>query len=201
MNKGKTLSLRENIEMVRAELNSEEKFFEKAVMTERFVKKYKKILVTSLVVIVVAVAANLVYDANNSSKIEVANSALLKLQANPQDEVALLALQNNGNKLYELYSFAQAIANKESTALEALSSSKTLLLADLSKYENAKTIKDLESYAAKQDAIYKDLALVQSAVLLMGEDQIEKAHQKLKMVGLDSPMAEVASALLHYGVQ
>jgi len=35
------LSLKQDIEMVKEELNSEEKFFEKAVLTERFVKKYK----------------------------------------------------------------------------------------------------------------------------------------------------------------
>ena len=37
------VSLKENIEMVKNELNSEEQFFEKAVQTERFVKKYKKV--------------------------------------------------------------------------------------------------------------------------------------------------------------
>ncbi|MDY0117114.1 MAG: hypothetical protein RBR59_06035 [Sulfurimonadaceae bacterium] len=195
------MSLKENIDMVKAELNSEEKFFEKAVMTERFVKKYKKILITSFAVIVVAVAVNLVYDANNTAKVTVANEALLKLQKDPKDEIALAELQANGKKLYELWSYAQAIADKESTALEVLHGSNTPLLGDLSKYENAKTIKDLESYASKQDAIYRDLALVQSAILLMGEEQIDKAHQKLKLIGLDSPMAEVASALLHYGVK
>jgi hypothetical protein len=41
---GFLLSLKENINMVREELNSEEKFFEKAVITEKFVKKYKNLL-------------------------------------------------------------------------------------------------------------------------------------------------------------
>ena len=35
------MSLKEELEMVKEELSSEEKFFEKAVITEKFVKKYK----------------------------------------------------------------------------------------------------------------------------------------------------------------
>ena len=35
------LSLKTDIEMVKDELTSEEKFFEKAVVTEKFIKKYK----------------------------------------------------------------------------------------------------------------------------------------------------------------
>jgi len=46
------LSLKENIGMVKEELTAEEQFFEKAVVTERFVKKYKNVMIGSLVVIV-----------------------------------------------------------------------------------------------------------------------------------------------------
>lgn len=195
------MSLKENIEMVRAELNSEEKFFEKAVLTERFVKKYKKILITSFAVIVVAVAANIIYDINDNSKIATANNALIALKTDATNEEFKKQLQQNGNKLYEVWSFSQAIANKDSQALETLYSSKAPLIGDLSKYENAKTIKELEEYSKNKNAIYKDLALVQSAILLMNEEQIDKAHQKLRLIGLDSPMAEISSALLHYGVK
>jgi len=45
------LSLKNNIEMVKEELNSEEKFFEKAVITEKFVKKYKNLLIGSVIAI------------------------------------------------------------------------------------------------------------------------------------------------------
>ena len=46
------MSLKDNIEMVKEELNSEEKFFERSVITERFVKKYKNAIIASVVVIV-----------------------------------------------------------------------------------------------------------------------------------------------------
>lgn len=195
------MSLKQNIEMVRAELNSEEKFFEKAVLTERFVKKYKKVLITSFAVVIVAVAANIIYEINDSSKVVTANNALIALKSDATNEELKKQLEQNGKNLYQLWSFSQAIANKDSKALEVLYSSKAPLIGDLSKYENAKTIKELDEYAKNKDAIYKDLALVQSAILLMNEEQIDKAHQKLRLIGLDSPMAEISSALLHYGVK
>ena len=65
---GFLLSLKENIDMVKQELNSEEKFFEKAVITEKFVKKYKNMMIASVVAIVVLVAANIGYEANEASK-------------------------------------------------------------------------------------------------------------------------------------
>ena len=66
--------------MVKEELNSEEKFFEKAVMTEKFVKKYKNIMIGAVVAVVVLVSANLIYESNNNANIEEANMAFLKIK-------------------------------------------------------------------------------------------------------------------------
>lgn len=63
------MSLKNDIEMVREELNSEEKFFEKAVVTERFIKKYKNVIIGSIAAIVVVVGANIAYDMNKASQI------------------------------------------------------------------------------------------------------------------------------------
>ena len=195
------MSLKENITMVKEELNSEEKFFEKAVMTERFVKKYKNILIGSFAVIVVAVGANIAYDANKSQEVAAANEALLVLQKEGANEQVLAQLKAKSKALYDVWQFAEAIKTKDAAALEALRSSNAPMIADLAAYESAKTSGDFDGYASKQGALYKDLALVQSAVLLMGENKTDKAHQKLLMISPDSPVAQVASALLHYGVK
>lgn len=200
-NKGYILSLKENIDRVKEELNSEEKFFEKAVMTERFVKKYKNALIGSFVVIVVAVGANIAYDANSAQNKTAANEARATLQKEGANEQALAELKAKSKTLYDVWQFAEAIKAKDAAALEALRSSNAPMIADLAAYESAKTSADFDKYASKQGALYKDLALVQSAVLLMGENKTDKAHQKLLMISPDSPMAQVASALLHYGVK
>jgi len=187
--------------MVREELNSEEKFFEKAVMTERFVKKYKNVMIGSLIAIVVAVVANIAYDANEHSKITAANEALSELNLNAANPKALSDLKESSPNLYDVWTFSQTIANKDVAKLKELSSSKALLVADLAAYELANDAKSLNDYALKQNSIYRDLASVQSAIMLMNESKIDGAHEKLLKISEDSSLYKIAQALLHYGVK
>jgi len=198
------LSLKENLEMVKDELNSEEKFFEKAVVTERFVKKYKKPLIGVVVAVVLVVAGNLAYTASEQSRIESANETLAQLQKNPADSMALTKLESLSPALHDVWLYSQAIANENAVELEKLKNTKALIINDTSVYEAAELkddISTLEAYSEKQEVIYKDLATVMSAVLLINEGKIADAHNKLEMIGANSPLAQVASALMHYGVK
>ncbi len=198
------MSLKENIEMVKDELNSEEKFFEKAVITERFVKKYKKPMIGTVAAIVLIVAANFTYKVSEKNRIESANKALAELQKNPKDELTLARLKSFSPQLHDVWLYSQAIAQKSVAELEKLKNSKTLIINDTVQYEAAEYKEDLaalEAYSEKQNAIYKDLAMVMSAILLMQEGKIDKAHNKLSMIGVNSPMTQVANALMHYGVK
>jgi hypothetical protein len=85
-----------------------------------------------------------------------------------------------------------------------LASSSDAIISDLAKYELAAISADsakLQSYTASQHAIYKDLAMVESALLLMKEGKTEQAHQKLSLVSESSSMYKVARSLMHYGVK
>ncbi|WP_152183795.1 hypothetical protein [Sulfurimonas indica] len=198
------MSLKENIEMVKDELNSEEKFFEKAVITERFVKKYKKPLIGTVVAIVLIVVANLTYEASEQNRIESANETLAELQKNPKDELALARLESLSPQLHDVWLYSQAIAQESAAELEKLKNSKALIVNDTAQYEAAEYKEDLAAlaaYSGKQNAIYKDLAMVMSAILLMQEGKIDEAHNKLSMISANSSMAQVTSALMHYGVK
>ena len=198
------MSLKENIEMVKDELSSEEKFFEKAVVTERFVKKYKKPLIGSVVVIIAVVAINIVLDISNKNRIEAANETLAKLQKNPADAAALSSLESLSPQLHDVWLYSQALANQDAKTMQKLQNSKALLIPDLSSYEtaqNTQDVKKLDAYAEKQGAIYKDLARVEAALVLMNEKKIKQAHAKLSMIAQNSPLAKVAQALMHYGVK
>ena len=190
--------------MVKEELNSEEKFFEKAVITEKFVKKYKNLMIGGVAFIIIAVGANIVYDANKSATVEEANEVLSALVENPNDANSKTMLKSLSPELYDVWSYSQALVNKDTQALKKLSSSKTTLISDLATYELASSSADtaaLSSYSMKQNVIYKDLALVQNAILLLNKKDIEKAHQELKKVSQNSSLNKVVSALLHYGVK
>lgn len=190
--------------MIREELTSEEKFFEKSVITERFVKKYKNILIAGVALIVVGVAGNIVYDMNKESAAKEANAALIALQTNPSDAKALSQLQSLSPALHEVYMYSKALADKDTKTLESLKNSKVAPLADLVQYElaqNKQDVNELTTYALAQDAIYKDLAQVQAAIILMNEGKTDKAHSKLQTIAEASPLFRIAKALLHYGVK
>jgi hypothetical protein len=198
------LSIKDNIEMVKEELTSEEKFFEKAVVTEKFVKKYKNVMIGSVVAITLFVAGNIAYNINKEHTLEAANQALLKLEANPQDAATLATLKTLSPTLHDVWVYSQAVVAKNVKALENLKNSKALLIGDLSSYEAAQNLQDLhklENYSEKQNAIYRDLAQVQVAIILMKEKKLDEAHSKLSMISVNSPLAQVSRALMHYGVK
>jgi len=195
------LSLKNDIEMVKEELNSEEKFFEKAVITEKFVKKYKNVMIASLVAVVLLVGGNMAYEANKQSKLHAANNALLELEKDSKNSSAIEQLKSLSPNLYDVWIYSQAIANNDTASLKELKNSKAPLINDLASYDLAQDPKSLQQYASEQYAIYRDLAIVQSAILFMHENKIQKAHQELSKIGINSPLSRVASALLHYGVK
>ncbi len=190
--------------MVKEELNSEEKFFEKAVITEKFVKKYKNLMIGLVVAIIVVVVANVVLEANKNAKIKEANQLLATLKANANDKNAKIQLSHLSPNLYDVWSFSQAIVDKDIETLKKLQSSKANLIGDFATYEVASQSGDMDKlneYSMRQGAIYKDLALVQSAIILLDKKEIDKAHQKLKQVSATSPLSKVVLALSHYGVK
>lgn len=190
--------------MVKEELNSEEKFFEKAVVTERFVKKYKKPLIGSVVAIVLIVAADIGYNINKQNTVDAANATLQELQKDASNSAALTRLESLAPELHDLWIYSQAVANQSVQEFEKVADSKALLVGDMAKYEAAELKNDkklLEKYAKQENAVYKDLAIVQLAIIAMNENKIDDAHANLSMISSQSPMYNVAKSLMHYGVK
>lgn len=195
------MSLKENISMVKEELSSEEKFFEQAVVTERFLKKYKNAILSLIVIVVLVAAANMAYEINLSTKRENANKALALLMKNPNDQNALSELKDASANLYDIWKYSNALSSKDMDTLDKLKNSKAVLIDDLVKYELAKDESSLENYALKQDATYRDLALIQAAVILINKDKIQDAHNMLQKISKESSVYQLANALLHYGIK
>ncbi|WP_457745729.1 tetratricopeptide repeat protein [Sulfurimonas sp.] len=198
------MSLKNDIEMIKEELNSEEKFFEKAVMTEKFVKKYKKLMIASVVLVVVIVTGDIAYNISEQNRISTANEALLQLEKNPADKDAKSTLEALSPELYSVWQYSQAVVSDDVSTLEKLKNSKALIVNDVAAYEVAQAKNDLqalEAYSENQNAIYKDLAQVEAALILMNQGKTDEAHSKLAMISATSPLAQIAQALKHYGVK
>lgn len=198
-----TVSLKENIEMVRHELSSEEQFFEKAVQTERFVKKYKKPLIGIVTAAILAIAAGTAYDITTQNNIDRSNTAFNMLMADANDKEAQAELKSLNPNLFDVWSLSQALKSKDQNALRTLENSKALVVADLAAYELAAIQENesgLQAYAQKNGALLKDLALIETAVILIDKGDKAAAQAKLSMIDINSPVYQLAQSLSHYGV-
>lgn len=198
------MSLKENMEALKEELNSEEKFFENAIRTERFIKRYKKPLIAAVVASVLAVVGVIGYQTYSQAKIESSNAAFNTLLANPNDKNAEQTLQSDNPKLYDVWKLSRAIAQNDAAMLDSLKHSEAFGVADIASYESAAIKNDMQSldiYTKKQGVLYKDLALIELAVHAMEEGKIELARQKIGLIPQESPMFQVGQSLLHYGIK
>jgi hypothetical protein len=198
------MSIKENIQTLKDELNSEEKLFESALRTERFVKKYQKPLMASVISLLLIVGGAIAYQAYDSSRVESSNTALNTLLANPANKSALNTLENKNNKLYELYTLSKAIKESDIKSLELLQKSKIPEIADMASYETAVLRADhtaLENYTKKQGGMYQDMALIETAVKLIQKGDVKSAQNQLLLIKEDSAMYPTAKMLSHFGVK
>jgi len=198
------LSLKENMQALKIELNSEEKFFESAVITERFIKKYQKPMIASVVAVILVVVGSIAYQMINDAKVERANQALNTLLMNPADKNALKELASQDKSLFELYSLSKALRENDLKALQTLQSASSPEVADIASYEHAVLSKDdkgLDSYSKKQGSLYQDLAVLELAVVSIQKGDAVGAHSSLLSIKEDSAIYPLAQMLSHYGVK
>ncbi len=93
------MSLKENVDFVKNELNSEEKFLESFVKIERFYKKNKALIITAIIVVVVAIIGFSVKNyIDNENKLK-ANIAFNKFLNDVNNQEALKTLEKTNKKL------------------------------------------------------------------------------------------------------
>ncbi len=184
------MSMKENLDFVKDELNSEEKFLESFVKLERFYKK-NKILILALagIVVVSFVGINVknYLDEQNTIK---ANMAYEKLIKNLDDKQALEELKKLDEKLYDV---ALYLKKDEKT--------KALYLKELLEYEkavNAKDLSKLNDLAQKDTFLLKEFALFNKAVVLIQNSKYEEAQTTLDLIKKESKAYELAKLLKHH---
>lgn len=198
------MNLKENMQAIGDELSSEEKFFESALRTERFVKRYQKPLIFSVVSLIVLTVGVIGYQSYRAMKIESANQALNVLLLNPADTQAAQTLQSDNSKLYDLYQLSKALKEGDTKQLAALEQSSNPEVADFAAYESAVIANNtakLNAYAKRQGALFQEIALILLAVDHLEKGNVAAAAQKLVLINEESSLYPVAQALSHYGVK
>lgn len=197
------MSLQEDLQGVKAQLDAEEKFLESQVKAERFVKKYKGVLIGALFAIVTAAAGYGGWHAWQDHQNEKANEALAILQSNPADTQALGQLEHANHDLFAAFKLQQALAKRDVKLLEEVAAMKIDVISDIASYHAASLqggVK-LQQYSALGDAIYKDLSLLTLASEAIEHNQTKKASQILSRIPMTSPLKEFSGYLEHYTIK
>ena len=197
------MSLKENFEGIKEEVRNEGFLLEYLFRAEKWFLKYRNIFIGLAVLIVVAVAANFGWDYMEQRRLETANEALRAWQADPADKEAEAKLKANNPLLYDLARLQTAAGEGNLDVLNQLAGSENRLVAGMAAYQAASLAKDpakLKSYAMGEDAMLKDLALLQGAVLYFKSGKGEEAKALLRQISFESQLKNIAVVLEHYGV-
>lgn len=179
-------------EEIKKEFSSDEKVLESAFKLETLYKKYKVLLWTVVIVLLLAFAGKTTMDAIKTASLAEANKAFLTLQANPDDAAALATLKKKNPALYELFTFSQAAKNKDSKSLAELSGSSDPIISDMSAYTAA--VLDNKSIDSQ---LYREMALLEQAYLAIKAGDTKNAKLKLELIDERSPLYTLASLLKH----
>ncbi len=186
------MSIKDDVKYVKTELSGDEKVLESAFHLEALYKKHKYKLWGVIAALVLYFGGQAVMTAMDEAKLVKANEAFLTLQNKSDDATAMKVLKENNPALFELYSYAKAVKNKDIKTLESLSQSTNSVVADSSKYTaGVLNRKPVES------KLYKEMALLEEAYLAIEAGNANEAKDKLELIDERSPLGVIASFLRH----
>ena len=186
------MSIKDEVNYVKAELSSDEKVLESAFKLESLYKKYKLPIWGVVGALLLFFVVNTGMEMLRQSKLEAANQALLTLQQKPDNAEARTVLKEKNPALYELFLFSQATAKKELKALSALTSSNNDVIADISRYSiGAIEKKPVDSM------YYQGFSYLEEAYMAIKSGDSKHAKEKLELIDARSPLATFAKLLEH----
>lgn len=183
------MAIKDDINSIKEELNTQEQFLENMIKSERFFKKYSKFIITAVVLGAIGAIGYYINDALKEKDFKAANTAYAKLILNPKDEQAKAELKQKDASLYALYEFKIAVDNNDTNALKSLANEQIdPLLKDIVKSQiNEPSGQILTSYKA-----------VVRGYELMKENKIDEAKNEFKKVPLNSQLQSIVKNLEHY---
>ena len=185
------MSVKENVEFIKKEIDTEETFLENFFKIEKFYKKNKLAIISTVSLVVIAFASNSIYSYMQEQNKLAANTLLNKVLQNPNDSASMEALKQKDNNLYQIALYVKnSDVNIEITYLK-----------ELSKYNNAIKTKDeskLSFISANQNFILKDFALFNKAILQVQNKEYQSAAETLKLIPTTSEVTKLAKMLEHF---
>ena len=188
------MSIKDDVNYIKNELSSEEKFLESFVKTERFFKKYKKLIFGLIILAIVGSVVFLVKTKLDEKNLYEANIALSNFLENGNQN-SLNQLKEKNRDLYEIALYLDA-KNDFKNADINLKYLKELLDFQVALLNSNQS--DLDAVSKKADFLLKDYAIFNQALILVNNQKYAEAREILGKISQDSRAFELATLLKHY---
>lgn len=188
------MSIKDDVNYIKNEISNEEKFLESFVKTERFFKKYKKIILVVGSLLLVSLVAYFVKSSIDEKRLYEANVSLNEYLQTGNLEV-LNRLKEQNSTLYEiaLYTKAKKDLQDENISLQYLKD-----ILDFQIVTSNSDSQKLQNLMQKGDFLLKDYAIFNRAFILVNDGKYQEARDLLEQISKDSKAFELATLLKHY---
>ena len=190
------LNISDTLTDVKKELSSDEQMLASAFKIEKLYKKHKIKLFAIIGLAIAYFGGTAFMEMQAQNKREVANTALLLLEKDAKNAEAISTLKSNNPKLFELFSYQEAIKNTDSSVLKTLTNSSNEIIADLATYHLAV----LEGKPV-ESKLNEDVAKVHNATLLIREGKVADAKDELDQISEESPVYNISKMIKHYSIK
>ncbi len=184
------MAIKDDIKDVKERMDSQGQFLENIIKSELFIKKYKKPIVGTFIVVFLAIVVYLVVDYQKEAKFKKANESYNELILNPNDKEAAKKLKSLDKNLFALFEFRQAMDNNDSKKINELSNLEDIdrLLKDIIKYEAGEQSGEiLSSYSA-----------FINGYAYLKDGKVEEANKEFIKISPSSGLTQIVKNLRHY---
>lgn len=183
------MAIKDDIKSIKEELNTEEQFLENIIKSERFIKKYKKIIIAAVAIGALSISWYYANAYMKEQKFKSANEEYAKLILDPNNAEAKTALKAKDISLYALYELQRSVENNDTAALKPLLNEQIdPLLKDII---NAQLNEPSGQILGNYKVLIRGYELIK-------ENKINEAKNELGKIPLASQLQTVVKNLEHY---
>jgi len=189
------MSLKENVEFIKDEISTEEKFFEGFFKLEKVWKKYKVVIVSSSIVVIALFAGTAINNYLNIQKNIKDNIAYDRLLEIPNDKNAISVLKESNPKLLAIANYINNVNNNKNIVANIE------FLEQISKFNKAiqlKNLKNIDKISLDSSFLLKEYALFQKALSQTIDKKYKKAKRTLDLIPTNSAVSQLSNQLRHH---
>lgn len=192
------LSIKNNLDYIKSEFSNDSQLLENTLKLERFYKKYKYIIWTFFVVVILGGISYLIYIKHTEQNAQKYSVVYTQLKDDANNSNLRDELKNGNKKLYDLFLLQQAFKNGNISDFEELKNSNNILISSLASYYIGSFERDISVLKGVDKYTLGDLSKLQQAFLLINKNKINDAKLVLGEIPQESNLGEFAKLLTHY---